>query len=128
MLLPTTADLIERLEVVRIDDPFGWYAWKDTVPGETIGWWEDAREVLADVAALPMGTRMRCFTPGFALRAHTGRHPVFPEQVLFEIAFCFECQGVRLYGPAVTGDLAYQTFDPGSARARELLRRFGEAG
>ncbi|MET8625724.1 hypothetical protein ABZW30_18580 [Kitasatospora sp. NPDC004669] len=129
MLIPTTANLIERIEAVRITDPLGWHAWMDGVPGETIGFWEDAQEVLALVAALPAGTRMRCFTPGFALRAHAGRHPVFPEQVLFEIAFCFRCQGAWLYGPAVTKDLAHQTFDPDSIPARELLLRFrGENG
>jgi hypothetical protein len=124
MLLPTTADAIELLEVVRITDPVGWFAWTDTVPGETVGIWEDAQQVLAQVAAMPPGTRMRCFSPRFALRAHTGEHPVFPHQVLFEIAFCFGCEVARFYGPAVSGNLMSQTFDPGSAHAEELLRRF----
>ncbi|MER7701909.1 hypothetical protein ABTX81_03260 [Kitasatospora sp. NPDC097605] len=124
MLLPTTADLIEIVEVVRITDPHGWPAWEDSVPGDTIGIWEDAQEVLTQVAGIPPGVRMRCFIPGFALRARTGRHPVFPEQVLFEIAFCFDCRAVRLYGPAVTRDIAYQTFDPDSIEARDLRRRF----
>jgi hypothetical protein len=128
MLLPTTADLIERLEVVRITDPMGWPGWTDTVQGETVGHWPDAREVLALVAKLPRGTGMRCFTPGYALRAWTGAHPVFPEQVLFEIAFCFSCQRARCYGPAVTGDLEHQTFGPDSEPGRELLRRFRTCG
>ncbi|WP_035841444.1 hypothetical protein [Kitasatospora azatica] len=124
MLLPTTANLVELIEVVRIADPVGWYAWTDTVPGETIGLWEDAQQVLAQLEALPPGTKMRCFTPRFALRAHTGQHPDFPNQVLFEIAFCFQCEDAWFFGPAVTRESARQTFDPDSPPARELLRRF----
>jgi hypothetical protein len=124
VLLPTTADLIELVEAVRITEPHGWPGWTDSVPGETIGMWEDAQELLALVAGIPAGEGMRCFSPGFALRARTGGHPVFPEQVLFEIAFCFQCNKAWFYGPAVTAQLAHQTFDPSSGPARELLRRF----
>ncbi|WP_406207265.1 hypothetical protein OH807_34455 [Kitasatospora sp. NBC_01560] len=129
MQLPTTADIVELIEAVRIDDPHGWPAWTDTVPGTSIGVWEDAQEVLALVTALPAAPRMRCFVPGYALRARTGEHPVFPRVTLFEIAFCFRCNGAWSYGPAVTGDkaLAHQTFDPASAPARALLDRFRRA-
>ncbi|WP_329587094.1 hypothetical protein OG500_37465 [Kitasatospora sp. NBC_01250] len=127
MLLPTTADLVELVEAVRITEPHGWYQWTDTVPGETVGLWDDAQEVLALVAGLPASTRTRCFSPGFAVRAHTGPGQVFSGQVLFEIAFCFHCHAAWFYGQAVTPNLARQTFDPASAPARELLRRFRES-
>ncbi|WP_181442372.1 hypothetical protein [Streptomyces tateyamensis] len=119
MILPAGAADAELLEVVRITDPMGWFGWTDTVPGETVALWTDAQSVLAQVAALPSGTLMRCFSPRFALRAHAGT------AVLFELAFCFSCERVGLYSTG--GRSATQTFDPASPPAVELLRRFRES-
>ncbi|MFE0458415.1 hypothetical protein ACFW1A_04025 [Kitasatospora sp. NPDC058965] len=119
MILPAGAGTADLLEVVRITDPMGWFGWTDSVPGETLDLWTDAQPVLDLVAAMPAGTRMRCFSPRYALRAHADAG------VLFEIAFCFECQVAGLYSTA--GKLASQTFDPAAAPAVDLLRRFRRA-
>ncbi|MFC9330363.1 hypothetical protein [Kitasatospora sp. NPDC057015] len=127
MLLPTTSAMTGLVEAVRIHDPHGWSSGTSTPPDESIAHWEDAQEVLALVAALPSSPAMRCFIPGYAIRAHCEPGRLFEGQVLFEIAFCFQCRWARFRGPAVTADIASQAFDPASAPALELLRRFRES-
>ncbi|MEH0635067.1 hypothetical protein QBA35_17295 [Streptomyces bottropensis] len=43
---------------------------------------------------------------------------------LFEAAFCFTCDEIRLQGPAVPPAPATQFFDADAAQARTLLTRF----
>jgi hypothetical protein len=120
MLLPALATRTELIEVIRITSwtlsPF-----PRSVTGEDIGLWgdEDAGEVLGLIREAPEGERMRCFTPGYAIRAHDAGGP------LFEIAFCFACNGAVCLGPDVPEGLrGIQTFDPDSPQGLELLRRF----
>ncbi|MCX5208685.1 hypothetical protein OG689_05150 [Kitasatospora sp. NBC_00240] len=127
MLLPTTSAMTGLVEAVRITDPSAWRTEAGTVAGETVDRWDDAQEVLALVSALPGGSAMRCFLPGFGIRAHAASGGLFAGQVLFEIAFCFSCRWARFLGAAVTPGVAGQPFDPTSAPARELLRRFRES-
>jgi len=122
MLLPATADRIALVEAVRITDSRDRHLWTDTVPGETIGLWDDdAQEVLTLISDIPASSRMRCFNPGYAIRAHTagGKRS-------FDIAFCFSCHWAVFYGPDAPAE-ARQTMDPASAPAIELLRRFRES-
>ena len=46
------------------------------------------------------------------------------DTALFEAAFCFTCQEVRMHGPTVPPPLAKQFFDPAAPPARALLARF----
>ncbi|OKI26740.1 hypothetical protein [Streptomyces sp. CB03911] len=127
MLIPTTSAMAGFVEAVRITDPSAWRTEAGTVAGETVDRWDDAQEVLGLVSALPVGPAMRCFVPGFGIRAHAAPGGLFEGQVLFEIAFCFSCRLAVLLGAAVTPDIAGQAFDTTSAPARELLRRFRES-
>lgn len=120
MLLPAVAGQTGLIEAIRITSwtmsPF-----PRSVPGEEIGLWagEDVEQILALIRELPEGIRMRCFTPGYAIRAHDA------EGLLFEIAFCFACNGTLLLGPDIPEGLrGIQLFDPDSPPGKELLRRF----
>ncbi|WP_369213258.1 hypothetical protein [Streptomyces flavofungini] len=44
--------------------------------------------------------------------------------MLFEIAFCFRCQGVRAWGAELPDEVRWQTFDAASPAALELLKWF----
>ncbi|GAA0657444.1 hypothetical protein GCM10010193_05150 [Kitasatospora atroaurantiaca] len=121
MLLPATADEIVLLEAVRITDSRDRHLWTDTVPGERVGLWDDAQEVLALIRDIPASEPMRCFSPGYAIRAHAA-----DGKRLFDIAFCFRCHRAVFYGPDAPAE-ASQTMDPTSAPALELLRRFRES-
>ncbi|WP_405737517.1 hypothetical protein OG607_34625 [Streptomyces sp. NBC_01537] len=123
MLLPAVAGQTELIEAVRITSwtmsPF-----PRSVPGEEIGLWagEDIEQILDLIREAPAGIRMRCFTPGYGIRAHGADLPDWP---LFEIAFCFACNGALLLGPDIPEDLrGIQLFDPDSTPGKELLRRF----
>ncbi|MFF8956245.1 hypothetical protein [Streptomyces sp. NPDC014894] len=127
MLLPPDHEKTERIEVVRIADPRQ-APRTDELVGERIASWDadPARKALALVAEAPAGDRGRCFTPRWGIRAHSAAGPLF--RISFRISFCYACDGARLWGPAVPGELArVHPFDARSAPARELLRRF-EAG
>lgn len=119
MRLPETSEKTDRLECIRIDDSSNWHRWT-SVPGTTLGFWQgrEAAEILGQVAELPAGGVMRCFRPGFGIRAHSA------DQVLFEIAFCFECHNALLFQPAPgdRGDLI--GFKADSRRAMDLLSLF----
>ncbi|TWV32562.1 hypothetical protein FRZ03_33270 [Streptomyces misionensis] len=120
MPLPIPSEQAELIEIVRILDPLRHYRAED-VSGEETGVWEGAEAVraLALIADLPDGDLHRCFNPGWGVRVHGTDGP------LFRLAFCFECHGVRLWGPAVpAGQEGIHGFDADSAPARELLRRF----
>ena len=119
MLLPDIDD-VELIEVVHVTDSNRYWNDQD-LAGDVVAIWESdqARDVLALVAELPGSERYRCFFPVWGIRAHslTG--------VLFEIAFCYQCHGAALSGPAVApGHRGIHTFDPDSPPAQELLRRF----
>ncbi|MEV7155290.1 hypothetical protein AB0N77_11835 [Streptomyces misionensis] len=120
MPLPITHEKAERIEIVRILDPLRHYSAED-VSGEETGVWEGAQALrtLTLIGDLPDGDMRRCFNPGWGVRVHGATGP------LFRLAFCFECHGVRLWGPAVpAGQEGFHAFDADSAPARELLRRF----
>ncbi|MER5355436.1 hypothetical protein ABT093_34560 [Kitasatospora sp. NPDC002551] len=117
MLLPETAAQTDLIEVVRIT------AWPDsgTVVGDVLDVRveEQARQTLNLVSALPGDELRRCFTPVYAVRAHSST------DLLFEIAFCFRCHGALLLGPGIPSGLrGVQGFDPDSEPGRELLDLF----
>ncbi|MGW6448718.1 hypothetical protein [Lentzea sp. NPDC055074] len=92
-------------------------AW--TVAGDLLGSWEgpDASDILALVANFPTGEPMRCYSPEYAIWAHsTGG------DVLFDLEFCYECHrvGVREQGDRQR----LVAFNAGSSPAQELLARF----
>ncbi|MFI2210639.1 hypothetical protein [Streptomyces sp. NPDC020141] len=110
MLLPPDHEKTALIEVVRIADPRQ-APRTDELVGERIASWDadPARKALALVA-----------------EAHSAAGPLF--RISFRISFCYACDGARLWGPAVPGELArIHPFDARSAPAREPLRRF-EAG
>jgi hypothetical protein len=119
MLLPAAAAQTELIEVVRIpatSDP-----WSGELVGEGTALWEadQVQESLALIAELPEGERQRCFFPGWGIRAHS------ESELLFEIEFCFRCEGARLRGPLVPAEQqGIQTFAPDSAPGRALLALF----
>ncbi|MEU9913703.1 hypothetical protein [Streptomyces sp. NPDC051001] len=99
MLLPPGHEKTELIEVVRITDPIRHMSSPDLV-GDEVAIWEAARvtETLKSVGALPDSPLMRCFFPGWGIRAHSA------SGLLFQVAFCFQCHGARLWGPTVPGD------------------------
>ncbi|MGW7415893.1 hypothetical protein [Streptomyces sp. NPDC054863] len=120
MLLPSAHEQTELIEVVRItpdaNDPL-----PKTMTGEDTALWEEAeaREALALVKELPVSRPGQTFLPGWGLRVHG------PRGMLFEIAFSYDCHAARLWGPAVPHKQeGLYPFDPDSAPAVELLRRF----
>ena len=119
MLLPSSHDTAHLIEVVRITDPARHLTSQD-LAGTTVAIWEgdQVQEMWALIADLPGGDLQRCFLPGWGIRAHG------PEEMLFEVAFCFRCHRARFWGPGGSGAQGAQTFDAGSPAAIELLRRF----
>ncbi|MFJ8677630.1 hypothetical protein [Streptomyces sp. NPDC093589] len=119
MLLPSTSPQTQRLECVRIEDPTGSHQWTG-VPGTTTGTWLDkeALEILDLVADLPTGDVMRCFMPGYGIRAHNA------DQLLFEIAFCFQCHNALILQPAPHKRRDLVGFKADSRRAQDLLALF----
>jgi hypothetical protein len=124
MLLPITREKAELIEVVRIIDPIRHLGSED-LTGDEAARWEAPRtdQVLALIGDLPDSELRRCFSPGWGIRVHS------TAGLLFQLAFCFECHGVRLWGPGVPdGQEGLHSFDADSAQARELLQRFRDAG
>ncbi|MEU5888271.1 hypothetical protein ABZ835_15745 [Streptomyces sp. NPDC047461] len=124
MLLPPGHEKTELIEVVRITDPIRHMSSPDLV-GDEVAIWEAARvtETLESVGALPDSPLMRCFFPGWGIRAHSAAG------LLFQVAFCFQCHGARLWGPSVPDELdTIHGFDADSMGARGLLARFRAAG
>ncbi|MFF0742623.1 hypothetical protein ACFYVL_19725 [Streptomyces sp. NPDC004111] len=124
MLLPRAHEQTELVEVVRItpdaNDPM-----PRTMAGEDVALWDadQAREVFALVEALPGSQPGRTFLPGWGVRVHGARG------MLFEIAFSYDCHAARVWGPSVPHKQeGIYSFDPDSAPALELLRRFRESG
>jgi hypothetical protein len=122
MLLPVAAADIHRVELVRIPSSREWDEWV-TIPGKTLASAEGAHAaaIAGLVAALPDGESMRCFSPGYALKAHSA------EGVLFEIAFCFSCHNALVIVPGGARSQLL-AFDPDSPAGKELLARFRAAG
>lgn len=119
MLLPPTHRKSALVEVVRITDP-GRHHSSEDLEGDTVAIWEgdQAEQALALIADLPFDEVYRCFLPGWGIRAHSRTDQ------LFEIAFCFRCNGARIWGPDLSAELQRQSFDAESPAALELLRRF----
>ncbi|MEH0505186.1 hypothetical protein [Streptomyces scabiei] len=122
MQLPAPAVAATALiEVVRISGLPGTRG--APYPGAVVGHWVGAEvaEVLDLVESLPGGVRHRCgFSPGWGVRAYDAALDL----PLFEAAFCFTCDEVRMQGPAVPPAPATQFFDAGAEQARVLLARF----
>ncbi|MER6953880.1 hypothetical protein [Streptomyces sp. NPDC000618] len=121
MRLPAAHEQGELLEVVRIADPTGPFTSRG-LAGEAVEVWagDEVREALALIRALPDSARYRCFVPGWGIRLYDATDP----DPLFEIAFCFRCNGARVLGRDVPAELRVQDFEAESAAGRELLRRF----
>lgn len=124
MLLPPGHEKTELIEVVRITDTLRHMTSADLV-GDEVAVWEASRaeETLAHVEALPDGPLMRCFFPGWGIRAHSS------SGLLFQVAFCFQCNGARLWGPSAPAELdTIHGFDAESGVAQGLLAEFRAAG
>ncbi|WP_069771077.1 hypothetical protein [Streptomyces sp. LUP30] len=121
MRLPAAHRDARLLEVVRIADPGDPFA-AGGVRGEVVEVRaeDEVRQTLALVGGLPDGERSRCFLPGWAVRLYDEADP----EPLFEIAFCFRCDGARLLGREVPAELGFQDFDGQSPAGQELLRWF----
>ncbi|MET8957404.1 hypothetical protein [Streptomyces sp. NPDC004533] len=120
MLLPPIQEKTELIEVVRITDPMRHLSAANLV-GDDVAIWEAAQvsDALTLISSAPDSERYRCFAPGWGIRAHSAT------DLLFQIAFCFQCHGARLWGPGVPAELeGIQGFDPGSPPALELLQQF----
>ncbi|WP_409491572.1 hypothetical protein [Amycolatopsis sp. cmx-11-12] len=103
---------VELIEVIRLGD------------NELVAIWEaaEARTALTLVAALPKGELKRCFIPGWKILAHSAT------QFLFEISFCFRCDGALLRGPTVDPEQEIiHGFDSEDSTSRELLARLRAA-
>ncbi|MER5258691.1 MULTISPECIES: hypothetical protein [unclassified Streptomyces] len=119
MLLPSR-EKTELIEVVRLADPVVNTASADLI-GEDVALWaaDEAREALALMAGIPDDELHRCFLPGWGIRAHSSTG------LLFRMAFCYRCHGVRLWGPSVPPEQeGLQGFASESPAALDLLRRF----
>ncbi|MET9916759.1 hypothetical protein ACFV1C_08445 [Streptomyces sp. NPDC059605] len=124
MLLPITREKAELIEVVRIADPIRHFGSED-LTGDEVALWEAPRtdRILALIDDLPDSELHRCFSPGWGIRVHGA------DGLLLQLAFCFSCHGIRLWGPGVPDEQeGLHGFDPDSAPARELLQRFRDAG
>ncbi|MGI8332907.1 hypothetical protein ACRYCC_23395 [Actinomadura scrupuli] len=99
--------------------PSEFYRWT-AIPGTTVKTWldQEALDILHLVADLPAGEVMRCFLPVYGIRAHS------IDQLLFEIAFCFQCHYALVLRPAPRQGSDVIGFDAGSRRAKDLLARF----
>jgi hypothetical protein len=119
VLLPLTHKKTELIEIVRITDPIRHLTSADLVGDEVAIWeGEHARQALSLIADLPGSELYRCFSPGWGIRAHSST------DLLFEIAFCFRCHVVRIWGSDVSTELQRQTFDADGPAGLELLRWF----
>ena len=122
MLLPATAPQVRRVDCIRIKYDMERYLWHlaTSVPGETTGSWEDAdaSAIIDLVADLPDGEVMRCFSPGYGIRAHGA------DGILFEIAFCFHCHIALILSPGQQEQRGGGGFDPDSPPAQALLAKF----
>lgn len=122
MQLPAPAVAATALiEVVRISGLPG----RRGAPyaGEVVAHWagDEVVDVLALIGTLPGSAQHRCgFSPGWGVRAYDD----VLDLALFEAAFCFTCDEVRMQGPAVPPALATQFFDADAGQARVLLGRF----
>ncbi|MEV5644132.1 hypothetical protein AB0L67_28890 [Streptomyces flaveolus] len=119
MILPPVHEQTELIEVVRISDPTRHIDAEDLV-GDDVAIWKapQAGDALTLISSVPDSTLRRCFFPGWGIRAHSATG------LLFQIAFCFECHGARLWGPGVSAELdKIHGFDPDSPAALELLER-----
>ncbi|MFF4350374.1 hypothetical protein [Streptomyces sp. NPDC001530] len=108
------------IEVVRITDPMRLLSAANLV-GDDVAFWEAAQvsDALTLISSVPDSELHRCFIPGWGIRAHSGT------DLLFQIAFCFQCHGARLWGPGVPAESeGIHGLDPASAPALELLQRF----
>ncbi|WP_406008808.1 hypothetical protein OG440_23825 [Streptomyces sp. NBC_00637] len=121
MRLPPAHDRAELVEVVRIGDPARHLTSRD-LAGDVVEVWagEEVRQLLHLVGELPDSPGYRCFLPGWGIRAHDATGP----EPLFEIAFCFRCNGARVWGRDVPEEQRHQDFEAESPAGRELLRRF----
>ncbi|MFF2375024.1 hypothetical protein ACFVUW_11640 [Streptomyces xiamenensis] len=120
MLLPPVQDQTELIEVVRITDGMRHLSAPDLV-GDDVAIWEAAQisSALTLISSVPDSELYRCFNPCWGIRAHSATC------LLFQIAFCFQCHGARLWGPDVpAGSDGIHGFDPDSPPALELLQRF----
>ncbi|MFE1957281.1 hypothetical protein [Streptomyces sp. NPDC059479] len=125
MELPAQAVAATALiEVVRISflpaEPGTPYA------GEVLAHWvgKEAADALALIESLPGSEQHRCgFSPGWSIRAYEESLDL----PLFEAAFCFRCDQVRMHGTAVPPALATQFFDADAPSAQSLLVLFREA-
>ncbi|MEV1067287.1 hypothetical protein [Streptomyces sp. NPDC050263] len=121
MRLPAAHERGELLEVVRIADSARPFTPRG-LAGEVVEVWagDEVREALALIGALPDSGRYRCFVPGWGIRVYDATDP----DPLFEIAFCFRCNGARVQGRDVPSELRIQDFEAESTAGRELLGRF----
>ncbi|WP_030739238.1 hypothetical protein [Streptomyces sp. NRRL F-2890] len=120
MLLPPVQDKTELIEVVRITDPIRHLSAPDLV-GDDVAIWEAAQisGALTLIGSVPDSELSRCFIPGWGIRAHSATH------LIFQIAFCFQCHGARLWGQEVPDELdGIHGSDPDSPPALELLQQF----
>lgn len=120
MMLPPAQEKTELIEVVRITDPMRHLSAANLV-GDDVAIWEAAQvsNALTLISSAPDSELHRCFIPGWGIRAHSAT------DLLFQIAFCFQCHGARLWGPDVPAELdGIHGFDPDSSPALELLQRF----
>ncbi|MDX2915831.1 hypothetical protein [Streptomyces griseiscabiei] len=126
LLLPASAVVATVLiEVVRVSGLPGRRG--APYPGEVVAHWagDEVVGVLALMGSLPGSAQHRCgFSPGWGVRAYGD--DLGP--VLFEAAFCFSCDEVRIQGGAVPAALATQFFDADADEAQALLERFRRAG
>ncbi|MFD9728032.1 hypothetical protein [Streptomyces sp. NPDC059072] len=126
MKLPAhAATATTRLEVVRITA--GPEHRGDAMTGDVVAHWHgpEAAAALTVIGKLPTSTPNLCaFAPGWGIRAYTHPDAAPP---LFEAAFCYGCDEVWLWGPAVPEPLGRQLFDSSSPNAQYLRMRFRSA-
>ncbi|MFD8965027.1 hypothetical protein ACFV0C_08495 [Streptomyces sp. NPDC059568] len=94
-------------------------------PGEVLAHWvgKEAADALALIESLPGSEQHRCgFSPGWSIRAYEESLDL----PLFEAAFCFRCNQVRMHGTAVPPAPATQFFDADAPSAQSLLVLFRE--
>ncbi|MFH9968059.1 hypothetical protein ACH4PR_43180 [Streptomyces mirabilis] len=95
-------------------------------PGEVVTHWagSEAADALTLIETLPGSKQHRCgFSPGWSIRAYEDTLDL----ALFEAAFCFTCDEVRMHGTAVPPALTTQFFDADALPAQTLLTLFREA-
>ncbi|MGW7441341.1 hypothetical protein [Streptomyces sp. NPDC054849] len=125
MRLPAAAvAATTRIDVVRVCA--GPDQWGDPMTGDVVGRWEgpEAAATLALIRKLPTAQMTLCaFAPGWGIRAYGD--PAAPP--LFEVAFCYGCDKVWLWGPQAPEHLGRQEFASDSPNAQYLRLRFREA-